>query len=402
MQPASINFAHPVASQRFDTMDLARGIALLGVAMINVHAIARGWSSHYALDLATHRADVVVEYLVGLLFAHRAFPTLAFLLGVGIAMQWQRLFAPDSAERSTALRVLRSRYVALALMGLAHAMLLWPGDIVSSYAVIVLVLLWWWPKTSKRLLLWGTLTVLLSLAFYIAIGATYFAISDTGTEPLDPSASSFAQASLAAALAMHPKEFLSAGIVQATLPELWAAIVIGVWAGQTGRFVRWLRGESNASAWFAVSFVLLAIGTALELTASQMGAWSYVPKLGRGDGVMTLGVPLVLVGSVFAWLAISRAWRVDRFQTSRSFIVSAGRTPLTQFFGQSLVFAIVFNDSMIGWHGDMGRAAYSLVALVSFVLLAGFARAWLASGHERGPVEIAWMALATWIERRGQ
>ena len=40
------------------------------------------------------------------------------------------------------------------------------------------------------------------------------------------------------------------------------------------------------------------------------------------------------------------------------------------------------------------RAALSDVAVLTFVLWAGFARAWLASGDARGPVEIVWLKLA--------
>ncbi len=381
------------ASSRFDAIDLARGIALLGVALVNVHAIARGWSSHYALDLAQHAGDVIAEYVVGLVFAHRAFPMLAFLLGIGIAMQWRRLVISNDGDFAKALGELRARYVALLLLGVSHAMLLWPGDIVSAYALIVLAALWRWPKTEGRLKFWALFASTLSVLLYLSIAYTYF--GELGeVEPLKTSVSSFAQPSLAAALAMHPKEYLASGIVQAVLPEVWAAILIGMWLGQSERFERWLRGETNARGWFVLGIVSLAIGTALEFVASRMDAWHYVPSYGRGEGLLVLGIPLVLIGSVFAWLALVRAWRSDVLPGLRSVLVAAGKTPLTQFFGQSLIFAIVFNASLIGWHGHMGRAAYSLTALFTFLLLAGFARAWLASGFARGPMEMLWMGLA--------
>jgi uncharacterized protein len=378
---------------RFDTIDLVRGWALLGVALVNVHAVAVGWMSHYALDRATHVGDVIAEYVVGLLFAHRAFPSLAFLFGLGIAMQWRRLTQDVDADRALALKVLRSRYVALFVLGFAHAMLLWPGDIVSSYALIALVILWSWPKSDARLKFWAFFASAVSAAFYVSIASTYIAISGDAA-PLEKIDSSFAQSDLFAALAMHPKEYLISGIVQVTLPEVWAAILFGAWLGQSEGFEKWLRGTSTARAWFAVGIALLVIGTALELIASRMNAWRYVPSFGPGDGLLIAGIPLVLIGSVFALFAIARAWPPARYATIRSLLIAAGRTPLTQFFGQSLVYALVFNASMIGWHGHLGRAAYSLVALATFVLLAGFARAWLARGHARGPVELIWLALA--------
>jgi uncharacterized membrane protein YeiB len=175
---------------------------------------------------------------------------------------------------------------------------------------------------------------------------------------------------------------------------VWFGVLIGVWCGQTGALERWLRGETNATRWFAFGFACLIVGTAMELYASRRGAWSFSPVGSYSDAWMVLALPLTLTGSVFAWLAIVRAWKSQTLPQLRDLLIAAGRTPLTQFFGQSLVFAIVFNESLIGWHGDMGRAAYSFTALVTFVLLAGFARAWLASGYARGPMEMLWMRLA--------
>jgi uncharacterized protein len=382
------------SSTRYDTIDLVRGWALLGVALVNVHAIARGWMSHYALDQAAHWGDTIAEYVVGLVFAHRAFPSLAFLLGLGIAMQWRRLMADEGSDARIALKTLRARYVALFLLGLAHAMLLWPGDIVSTYALIALAILWVWPRREARLKLWAIVASALAIAFYFVIASTYFG-ELAAVEPMEAIASSFAEKTLNSALAMHPGEYLRSGIVQIMLPEVWAAVLIGAWLGQSGAFERWLRGESlHARAWFAFGFVLLAIGTVLEWLASQMNGWNYVPTFGRGDGFLIAGIPFVLVGSVFALFWIAHGWPSHRFVAARSLLIAAGRTPLTQFFGQSLIFFIVFSDSLFGWHGDVGRAAYSLTAVVTFVSLAIFARAWLASGYARGPMETVWMGLA--------
>jgi uncharacterized protein len=376
-----------------------RGWALLGVALVNVHAIARGWMSHYALDRAAHVGDVIAEYIVGLVFAHRAFPSLAFLFGLGIAMQWRRLTQGQSAENDhvVALRTLRARYVALFALGVGHAMILWPGDIVSTYAMIALVILRFWPKSDTRLKFWSAVASILAIAFYVSIASSYLGEIGT-TEPLDAIASSFEKQTILGALAKHPGEYLRSGIIQIMLPEVWAAILIGAWLGQSEKFERWLRGEVNARGWFVFGFAMLAIGSTLETIASRMNAWSYVPTFGRGDGVLIAGIPFVLIGSVFALFAIAHVWPAHRFSFVRSLLIAAGRTPLTQFFGQSIVFAIIFNASLIGWHDRMGRAAYSLTALIAFVLLASFARAWLASGHARGPMEIVWMRLAKKLE----
>ncbi len=381
-------------------MDLARGIALLGVAMINVHAIARGWSSHYALDLADHSADVLVEYLVGMLFAHRAIPTLAFLLGAGLALQWQRSVRRELAPSVDPVAALRAKYQALLFLGLAHALVLWPGEIVTAYALIVLILLAYWPKPAPRVRLWlqiaSALCVLSTLLFAILLSGGADAI-----EPIPLSASSFAERSMGAAQLLRIKEFLFYGLSQAVVFEVWCFVLLGLWLTQVGVLQRWLSGTLELKAWFRLGFAAFLLGSGLELLSAQLGGWGFASDVHSAVSLRTFGAPLAMIGSLAGLLALARAWQTTRLPRLRSFFLAAGRTPLTQFFGQSLIFAIVFNDSLIGWHGDMGRAAYSTVALISFVLLAGFARAWLASGHQRGPVEMVWMRMASWIERRG-
>lgn len=386
-------------ADRYDAIDLVRGWALLGVAMVNVHAMARGWTNHYALDFADTWYDVMAEYAVGLLFAHRAFPALAFLLGVGLVFQWRSLTHADETAFAHARRVMRSRYLALLFLGVLHGLLLWPGDIVSSYAIVVLLLLWKWPKrdvTLKRFI------VILS-----ALGATLYALAIVSFAVTAPSvaaddAPSFAYSSWRAAIAMHPSEFFTYGLIQALLPEVWIALLVGVWVAQTGALERWLNGEAGSRVAFRLGFVSFAFGTLLELVASRLGAWDFVVVGGIGGAVFSLGVPLVMFGSVFVLLAIARAWPRDRLAHLRELLIAAGRAPLTLFFGMSLVMIPIFHASLGDWHGELGRAAYAGVALLTFGLLAGFVRAWLASGHRRGPFEAVWMTLATRLRGSGR
>lgn len=384
---------------RSEAIDLARGWALLGVAMVNVQALARGWTNHYSLDLANTWYDVFAEYVVGIVFAHRAFPTLAFLLGVGLAFQWRSQVADAASNPLRARSTMRARYVALLGLGVAHGLLLWPGDIVSAYAVVALVLLWKWPLSERALVRWVCVFGALLLLMYGAyLGAMWS--SPALPETNDP-APSFANTEWLVALAMHPSEYLMFGLTQATLPEVWLAVVIGVWLGQSERFNTWLRdGNKSSRRWFAAGVASFAIGTALELAASRLGGWNFDYGAWPGRAVFMLGVPFAAFGSVFIVLAVARAWTYDRFSTLRSLFIAAGKTPLTLFFGMSLVMVPIFHDAFIGWHGDLGRASYSLVAATTFFLLAGFSRAWLAAGHARGPIEIVWLRLAARMSPR--
>jgi uncharacterized protein len=381
-------------SDRYEAIDLARGWALLGVAMVNVQALARGWTSHYALNLATTWYDLLAEYIVGVMFAHRAFPTLAFLLGVGLAYQWRSLSTATPTDAAQARSSMRARYVALLLLGIAHGLLVWPGDIVSAYALVVLLLFWKWPLSDRSLkrqiALFGTLLVLVHAASLWALSA-WPALAE-----MDPTAPSFANPDWLSALRSHPAEYLSFGLVQFLIPEVWLAVLLGVQLGQSGRLDAWLRDPSKTSGlWLAVGVTSFVIGTALELAASRLGGWSYDLGAWPGAALLMLGLPLTAFGSVFLVLSVARAWSPQQLPGLRSLFVAAGRAPLTLFFGMSLLMVPIFHEACLGWHGDLGRAAYSLIAMATFFSLAAFSRAWLQSGHSRGPFELLWLRLAS-------
>jgi uncharacterized protein len=381
---------------RFLTLDLARGLALMGVALVNVHAIAMGWDGHYSLDLAESRIDIIAEYIVGLFFAHRAYPTLAFLFGVGIVLQWQRM---DVEQRS--VTSLRARMAALFLLGVMHGLLLWPGEVTSSYAIMGLVVLIGWPRSNGRALMWLSLVVCLCVIPLISLTWAWAFIDYES--PLDAyPLSSFAYPDIDDALLRHGYEFMNYGLAQLQVAEMWAAVLFGVWIAQSGRLHAWLRREKTTNVGFVMGITLYVLGAILDVLAARNGGWNQLPSIGVGIALQTTALLPGIVGSVFVTLGIARAWADRPRDVAREFIEAAGKTPLTQFFGQSLVFAFVFNESLGGWHQEMSRSAYSCVALITFFLWAGFARAWLASGHARGPVEAVWMRLAALLNPRPQ
>lgn len=116
--------------------DLARGIALLGIALANTVGWLHG--SHQVVlvkQLDATGLDRAVDVVVALLADNRGFPLFAMLFGYGIGILHRR--SRERGERSGVflLRMLR-RHLVLLLIGLAHAMLLFSGDILVGYAII--------------------------------------------------------------------------------------------------------------------------------------------------------------------------------------------------------------------------------------------------------------------------
>lgn len=206
---------------------------------------------------------------------------------------------------------------------------------------------------------------------------------------------SFTQGSLGSALWMHAFEFLTRGLVQVFAPDFWAAIVFGMWAGSSGFLSRYVAAPFRHRGVTALGALFFFGATAVEIFAAARGGWDARTFNLKGIGWIMLTYVPASVGAIWFWLTISVLWGRSNWgeRSVASLLVASGRAPLTQFIGQSIVFAVLFNKSLIGLNGELGRAAYSLIALATYLLLCAFIRAWLASGHRYGPMEIVWRGL---------
>lgn len=138
-------------TERAGGPDLARGIALLGIALANTVGWLYGspWTVLLKQQDATI-ADRLVDVLVALSVDNRGFPLFALLFGYGIGILHRRSREAGERPGRFVMRMLR-RHVVLFAIGLAHAILLFDGDIVVAYAMVgtACVLL----MTRSRLLL---------------------------------------------------------------------------------------------------------------------------------------------------------------------------------------------------------------------------------------------------------
>lgn len=116
--------------------DLARGLSLLGIALANMVGWLHGreWTVLLKQREGTG-LDRLVDVLIALLADNRGFPLFAMLFGYGIAVLYRRSRERGESARRFLGRMGRRHLVLLAI-GLAHAILLFTGDILVAYAIV--------------------------------------------------------------------------------------------------------------------------------------------------------------------------------------------------------------------------------------------------------------------------
>lgn len=123
------------ARGRIEVLDVLRGFALCGILLVNIGPIT-GMGYEMSAEAMRAAREPLIENGLNLFVGGRFMPIFALLFGIGFA-----LFLDSAAERHPRPRLLLvRRLLALAAVGALHG-LLYPGEVLLSYAAVGLVVL---------------------------------------------------------------------------------------------------------------------------------------------------------------------------------------------------------------------------------------------------------------------
>ena len=143
----------PVApKERFELIDVVRGFALFGVLYINLL-----WTCRYvARESAPEGAFVEgpfdgISFLFSeVFFNHKFYALFSILFGLGFAMQ-----SRSARQRGARIVSVYARRLAILLaIGLIHAFLIWPEDVLHVYALLGFAMVAFRNCTDETLLRW--------------------------------------------------------------------------------------------------------------------------------------------------------------------------------------------------------------------------------------------------------
>ncbi|MFZ6817344.1 DUF418 domain-containing protein [Undibacterium sp. Ji22W] len=142
----------PVAdNERIQALDVVRGFALIGIFFMNVEWFNRSFLDFGSgIPASATGIDWLATYFVNFFVAGKFWTIFSLLFGMGFAVMLTR---SEESGRAFVKPYIR-RIVALGVFGLLHTILLWPGDILYSYAftaaglLIVLFGQWKWVVAS--------------------------------------------------------------------------------------------------------------------------------------------------------------------------------------------------------------------------------------------------------------
>ena len=163
-QSITTETARPVAAtERIKTIDIVRGVALLGILLMNIQGFGINWSILDAIRRSPHdTADFYTYEVIGIFFAGTMRGLFSMLFGAGMI-----LFTMNKKETPggvTVAELYYRRLLLLVMFGVFNAyVLLWPGDILYFYGLAGMVLYPFRKTAAKWLFLIGILCIAIGI-----------------------------------------------------------------------------------------------------------------------------------------------------------------------------------------------------------------------------------------------
>lgn len=384
------------AGDRFESLDVLRGVAVLGILMVNIQAFMM-YSNAYIYPPAhmDFTGANATAWLVTHVFFELKFITLfSAMFGAGVM-----LMVGEARDASKKLHYSRMRW--MLAFGLVHMFALWFGDILTTYAIAGFIIVAFRHMSPTKLIVWGLVWITLSGLLYIGLlGAFALIPEDAGMSEVD----------------------LGMKLSPEALQELVASYQNG-WL--TSRLPNAINGAGNL---FGIVFFggrvigVMFIGMALYKLGFLTAKWSagqYLAALVAGLGV---GLPLVAWGGLNAiesGFALNDLWRhtatnyvgslfmafgyaslvmlickAPWLKLIRLPLAAAGRMAFTNYLTQSFVMVMLATGAFgPALFGELERVQQMQLVIAVWIAQLIISPIWLAV-FRFGPMEWLWRSLS--------
>lgn len=376
--------------------DQIRGVALLGIVLVNAPFMAISLIGFDAtsLDGGVNR---VVAFLVTMLAQTKFYLLFSFLFG------YSSMFIIGD-DTTASRRVYRRRLAILFLLGVAHFVFLFIGDILVTYAVLGLGLLLLFKRSNKTVVITAVVVWALSTLVAVLTALTvWFVPADPElTAEVDAINSQYAEAISSGTFfeaAWARIEILPLILTNTLLVGgyVFAAFCLGLLAARhqlLNRLPELAPRFRQAAIWG------LAIGLPIQFALT----W-FIFGPGQVAGVanttaqaiqilLAVFAPILTVGYVGALAVV--ALHKPR---ALGFFSQPGRASLTIYLGESVLLCLVFCGWGFGLFGQLGAAAVTAIAIGTWVLLT-IAMTWWLRRNKQGPLEYLVSRVTKWSGQR--
>jgi uncharacterized protein len=402
--------ANDAGGGRIATLDIVRGVAVMGILAMNIVAFAMPGAAYlnpmaYGTEGPADLASWVFSFI---LIDGKMRGLFSFLFGASLLLVVER--AEASGRNPAAVHY--NRMVWLLVLGLIHFYLIWWGDILSLYAPIGMIAFLFRRFTARQMLHIGAFLILAQFALFTLFSLSLFQEAAAAAAPGATPAAIAAWAETQNGIGLYPPAQLAQ--ILASFRGSWVGIVTANWA-QNGT-----EPLSSLGLFGAETLAYMLFGMAALKSGFLTGGWSdarYKKVAAIGFGI---GIPAY---AVFAWLILREHFDVPMLVafsvaapvlTRPAMIVAiaalvillnrgggaltqriaaAGRAAFSNYLGTSILMTALFYGWGFGLFGSLSRIQLWIPVVAMWVLMLLWSKPWL-DRFNYGPFEWLWRSLA--------
>lgn len=373
--------------ERITTLDSARGLAILGILLLNISAFGLPKAAYLNpayLGLPS-LSDAWTWGILDIVAQAKFLSMFALLFGAGLELLLKR-----------GKSWIRARLSLLVLLGLIHGIFFWDGDILLAYGLLGLVC---WriiqeAKNTASLLRTGVVLYLLGVAVLLLLG--FVTHGEPGRfwlpGPADLQYEQYWKLQGGWEAWRNRLELLSSNLIAIGAQygwELAGSMIFGAGLMRSG----WLRGEFSLRHYRRLAACLIPLSLVIQIPGVVLqgySGWDY-----RWSGFLLqvpreLGAPLQAVGYLallYGFWPTFSGWSVSHW------LAQIGRMALSNYLLQTVLCTLIFYH--FGLYQQLSRL--QLLAVVPLVWLCNvtFSLLWLRY-FKQGPVEWLWRRLTVY------
>ena len=387
------DLAAPVAkANRIELLDVLRGLALLGILMVNTpsYAMPQEITGDPSLSpLGFEEPAQRVWWLMRTFFEQKFINLFTMLFGVSLFLV--------GGERDDPVRepVLTRRLLWLSAFGVIHGAFIWWGDILLHYAAIGFLMFLFRSWAPRRLIIVGL--ILFAVGLLLNGGALGLVqllpdeqyrtlMSGEVNKAIESYQGGLGEVQLANAADWGALAIASLFVFG---PRTLGMMMIGLALYKTGV----LTGRRSAGFYAA-----LALAGAAALAVIGWSAAREVQSLadgGTGMGMISFPNHFLSPVATLGYIALmALALRGAAFRWVGAVLAPVGRMAFTNYIAQSLIMSTIFYGGRgLGWYGRLDWPEWSLIVLGVWAVQLVWSPLWL-SRFSMGPLEWVWRRLS--------
>ncbi|CEG26044.1 DUF418 domain-containing protein [Bacillus sp. B-jedd] len=369
---------------RIISLDAMRGIAILGIYLVNMLSFHSPYMLINPLEYWNHGIDRYFYIFIDIFAQASFYPLFSMLFGYGLMLMKER----SKAKGKNFYPVVIRRLFFLLCIGIVHAFLIWPGDILITYAVIGFLALFFLRLSGKALLATGLLMyiipnlflgLLLTAADFSGMNASSVIFSEDEAKNALQVYSSGTFAEITEMRIWEWKESNNKGTIPILVLSILPLFLIGAGLAK----LKWLT-EVKKHQKKLILFSIIAFGAGLLIKLLPYYGWEGYSAEFLQD---FFGGPLLasVYGSLTALAVHNHAGRAGVF-------ASVGRMAMTNYLLQSIVSTFIFYGYGAGLYGSISIVTGTGLAVAIYIAQAAISRFWLKRFHF-GPVEWIWRSI---------